>query len=99
MTPSEIQLALETGVDIVKIFPGNVVSYKMISDLKGPFPYLSIMPTGGVNLDNLAEWFKAGVSLVGAGSNLTTGADKNDYEQVTSMAQKYHKELMAIRNS
>ena len=57
------------------------------------------MPTGGVNLDNLAEWFKAGVSLVGAGSNLTTGADKNDYEQVTSMAKKYHKELMAIRNS
>lgn len=97
MTPTEIQQALETGVDIVKIFPGNVVSYKMIADLKGPFPYLTIMPTGGVSLDNLQDWFKAGVALVGAGSNLTSGANSDNYTQVTQMAEKYHDKLLEIR--
>lgn len=99
MTPTEIQKALETGVDLVKIFPGSVVSTKMISEVKGPFPYLSIMPTGGVNVDNMADWFKAGVTLVGAGSNLTKSADHDDFDGVTSMAKKYHQKLEEIRTA
>lgn len=98
MTPTEIQQALETGVDLVKIFPGSVVSKKMVSAVKGPFPHLSIMPTGGVNLENMEEWFDAGVSLVGAGSNLTAAADNDDFDGVTEMAEKYHNKLNSIRN-
>lgn len=97
MTPTEAQEALETGVDIIKIFPGSVVSTSMIAEIKGPFPYLTIMPTGGVNLDNMAAWFKAGASLVGAGSNLTQGAKTGDYQAVTTMASQYHQKLLEIK--
>lgn len=97
MTPTEAQEALETGVDIIKIFPGSVVSTSMIAEIKGPFPYLTIMPTGGVNLDNMAAWFKAGASLVGAGGNLTQGAKTGDYQAVTTMARQYHQKLLEIK--
>lgn len=98
MSPTEVQEALETGSDLIKIFPGSVVSQAMISEIHGPFPYVNIMPTGGVNLDNMEKWFKAGVTLVGAGSNLTAEAKVHNYSAVTNMAKKYHAKLEEIRN-
>lgn len=98
MTPTEVQSALETGSDLIKIFPGSVVSNSMISAIHGPFPYVNVMPTGGVSLDNMEEWFDAGVSLVGAGSNLTADAKTGNYQAVTEMANKYHNKLEEIRN-
>lgn len=99
MTPTEVQHAFETGADLIKLFPGSVISPEMISALKGPFPYSSIMPTGGVNLDNMETWFKAGVTLVGAGSNLTKAAADGDFDSVTEMAKKYHDKLIEIRKA
>ena len=55
------------------------------------------MPTGGVSLDNLETWFDAGVTLVGAGSNLTAAAKTGDYAGVTATAKKYRAKLDAIR--
>lgn len=97
MTPTEMQSALEAGVDLVKLFPGAVMKPAMVSAVLAPFPYLSIMPTGGVNVENMAEWFKAGVTLVGAGSNLTAGAKTGDYAGVTAQAKKYQAKLAEIR--
>ncbi|HAY52427.1 bifunctional 4-hydroxy-2-oxoglutarate aldolase/2-dehydro-3-deoxy-phosphogluconate aldolase [Schleiferilactobacillus harbinensis] len=97
MTPTEMQSALEAGVDLVKLFPGAVMKPAMVSAVLAPFPYLSIMPTGGVNVENMAEWFKAGVTLVGAGSNLTAGAKTGDYAAVTAQAKKYQAKLAEIR--
>lgn len=97
MTPTEMQSALEAGVDLVKLFPGAVMKPAMVSAVLAPFPYLSIMPTGGVNVENMAEWFKAGVTLVGAGSNLTAGAKTGDYAAVTAQAEKYQAKLAEIR--
>lgn len=97
MTPTEMQSALEAGVDLVKLFPGAVMKPVMVSAVLAPFPYLSIMPTGGVNVENMAEWFKAGVTLVGAGSNLTAGAKTGDYAAVTAQAKKYQAKLAEIR--
>jgi 2-dehydro-3-deoxyphosphogluconate aldolase/(4S)-4-hydroxy-2-oxoglutarate aldolase len=70
---SEINLAEELGVEIVKIFPGKEVGGpSFVSAVKGPCPWTSIMPSGGVSPDkeNLAAWFKAGASCVGLGSQL-----------------------------
>ena len=77
MTIAEIQAALEAGVDIVKLFPGNLFSPEMIKAIKGPLPQVDIMPTGGVSLDNLADWIKAGAVAVGIGSDLTRGSYQN----------------------
>lgn len=90
MTIQEIQHALELGVDIVKLFPGNLFSPSMIKAIKGPLPQANVMPTGGVSLDNLAEWIKAGAVAVGIGSDLTTEAVKTgDYSKVAQRAAQY----------
>ena len=96
-TPTEIQTALEAGVDLVKVFPGSVAGPAMVKALHGPFPQLAIMPTGGVSLNNLETWFDAGVTLVGAGSNLTAAAETGDYAGVTATAKKYREKLDAIK--
>jgi len=72
---SEISQAEELGAEIVKIFPGSSVGGPdFVKAIKGPCPWTSIMPTGGVEptVENLREWFEAGVTCVGIGSNLIT---------------------------
>lgn len=53
LTPLEAQNALEYGSELIKLFPGDITGPKMIKDLKGPFPYINILPSGGVNVDNV----------------------------------------------
>ncbi|WP_281890154.1 bifunctional 2-keto-4-hydroxyglutarate aldolase/2-keto-3-deoxy-6-phosphogluconate aldolase [Paenibacillus sp. YYML68] len=90
MTIQEIQKALELGVDVVKLFPGNLYSPAMIKAIKGPLPQANIMPTGGVSLSNLGEWIKAGAVAVGIGSDLTSDAVKTgDYSLVAKKAAQY----------
>ncbi|MBP1157511.1 MULTISPECIES: bifunctional 2-keto-4-hydroxyglutarate aldolase/2-keto-3-deoxy-6-phosphogluconate aldolase [unclassified Paenibacillus] len=90
MTIQEIQRALELGVDVVKLFPGNLYSPSMIKAIKGPLPQANVMPTGGVSLSNLGEWIKAGAVAVGIGSDLTTDAVKaGDYSLVAKKAAQY----------
>jgi 2-dehydro-3-deoxyphosphogluconate aldolase/(4S)-4-hydroxy-2-oxoglutarate aldolase len=90
MTIKEIQEALELGVDIVKLFPGNLYSPSMIKAIKGPLPQANIMPTGGVSLENLGEWIQAGAVAVGIGSDLTSEAvKKGDFSLVASRAAQY----------
>ncbi|HHH53123.1 MAG TPA: bifunctional 4-hydroxy-2-oxoglutarate aldolase/2-dehydro-3-deoxy-phosphogluconate aldolase, partial [Bacteroidetes bacterium] len=74
-TLSEISEAESLGAEIVKIFPGTAVGGPgFIKGIKGPSPWTSIMPTGGVSpeKDNLKAWFEAGASVVGMGSKLIT---------------------------
>jgi len=90
MTVRDIEQALELGVDIVKLFPGNLYSPAIIKAIKGPLPQANIMPTGGVSLDNLGEWIKAGAVAVGIGSDLTNEAvKKGDYSLVAKRAAQY----------
>ena len=69
---TEIARAEELGCEIVKLFPGDIYGPKFVKAIKGPQPWTSIMPTGGVSptLENLSEWFSAGVTCVGMGSQL-----------------------------
>ena len=71
-TLSEISRAEELGCEIVKLFPGGIYGPKFVKAIKGPCPWTSIMPTGGVSPteENLRGWFEAGVTCVGMGSQL-----------------------------
>lgn len=73
-TLTEIANAENMGAEIIKVFPGSVLGPDFISAVKGPMPWLKLMPTGGVELNehNLAAWYKAGVVCVGIGSQLIT---------------------------
>jgi 2-dehydro-3-deoxyphosphogluconate aldolase / (4S)-4-hydroxy-2-oxoglutarate aldolase len=97
MTVKEAIEALELGAEIIKIFPGNAFGPSIISAFKGPLPQGNFMPTGGVNLDNIKDWIKAGAVAVGAGSDLTKGANNGDYELVTETAAKFVEEVKKAR--
>ena len=88
-TPTEAITALEYGVDILKLFPGDVATPKGLKALKGPLPQANIMPTGGVSLENVEEWFKAGAYAVGAGSFITKGAATGDYKAVEDISREF----------
>ena len=72
-----------------------------MKSLKGPFPDIPMMPTGGVSDKNLAEWFQAGAFAVGAGSNLCpkTLVVSGDFDQITGIAKKYVAAIKAARNN
>ncbi|HBL36131.1 MAG TPA: 2-dehydro-3-deoxyphosphogluconate aldolase [Firmicutes bacterium] len=69
-TPTEILQAWDAGADFVKIFPATKLGPSFIKDVKGPLPQVRLTPTGGINLDNAAEFIKAGASFVGVGGSL-----------------------------
>ncbi|WP_068619856.1 bifunctional 2-keto-4-hydroxyglutarate aldolase/2-keto-3-deoxy-6-phosphogluconate aldolase [Paenibacillus tuaregi] len=99
MTVKEIQEALELGVDIVKLFPGNLYSPSVIKAIQGPLPQANLMPTGGVSLNNLKEWVNAGAAAVGIGSDLTTEAvSTGDYTLVAKKASEYARAFREAKN-
>lgn len=85
---TEIARAEELGAEIVKVFPGSTLGPGFVKAIKGPCPWTSIMPTGGVSPDpeNLKSWFDAGVTCVGMGSKLITKSvlQSGDFEQLTA---------------
>lgn len=89
MTVRDAIEALELGAEILKVFPGSAFGPSIIKDFKGPLPQGNFMPTGGVDLDNVEQWIKAGAVAVGTGSSLTKGAKTGDYELVTKTAQQF----------
>ncbi|WP_146816651.1 bifunctional 2-keto-4-hydroxyglutarate aldolase/2-keto-3-deoxy-6-phosphogluconate aldolase [Alkalibacillus haloalkaliphilus] len=74
MTVTEMMSALSYGCSIIKLFPGSQFGPSAINQFKGPLPQVSIMPTGGVNLENINEWFEQGAFAVGIGGSLTQGS-------------------------
>ena len=99
MTITEVLTALEAGADIVKIFPADLFGPKIIKDIKGPLPQAKMMPTGGVDADNVGEWIKAGAVAVGAGSSLIKGAKTGDWKAITDTARKFIANIKAARES
>ena len=97
MTIKEVVAAMEAGADIIKIFPGEVAGPKLIKAINGPIPQARMMPTGGVSVDNVDEWIKAGAVAVGAGSSLTAGAKKGDYAAITETAKKFVENIKIAR--
>jgi 2-dehydro-3-deoxyphosphogluconate aldolase / (4S)-4-hydroxy-2-oxoglutarate aldolase len=91
--------ALELGVDVVKIFPASLGGPSYLGALRGPFPDAPLMPTGGVNPDNLSAWFAAGAVAVGAGGDLANGASiaASDWADIEQRAARFASSLAATR--
>ena len=89
-TPTEIFSAWTAGADIVKVFPATSLGPKYFKDLRGPFPDIRLMPTGGVTIGNVGEWIKAGACAVGIGSDLLDkkAIEEERYEVLTERAAR-----------
>ena len=74
MTPTEILAAWRAGADVVKVFPARVLGPRYIADVRAPLPEVRLMPTGGVDATNAAEYLRAGAIGVAVGGNLVDPA-------------------------
>ena len=99
-TPTEVFRAYQMGADVIKIFPGSLAGPAYIKALKGPFPYIPMMPTGGVSSANVADWFAAGVVAVGAGSELCPPAlaMQGKWDEITRLARVFVENIQAARS-
>lgn len=100
-TLTEITRAEELGCEVVKLFPGDLYGPEFIKAIKGPQPWTTIMPTGGVNLseENLKGWFDVGVHCVGMGSQLISKdiiANK-DYAGLTQRVKEVYAIIAKLR--
>ena len=101
MTPTEVFAAWSAGGDIIKIFPAsNVGGASYLKALKGPFPHIKLCPTGGVNLQTIGDFVRAGASAVGVGGELVSKAaiDRGDFDEITRLASEYVKAFAAARS-
>lgn len=100
-TPTEIFTAWNAGADIVKIFPATSLGPGFVKDLRGPFPDIRVMPTGGVSIDNVGEWIKAGAVAVGVGSDLLDkkAIEAGQFDTLTERARRMVENLKAARNA
>jgi 2-dehydro-3-deoxyphosphogluconate aldolase / (4S)-4-hydroxy-2-oxoglutarate aldolase len=88
-TIGEILAAMESGADIVKIFPGEALGPAFVRAARSPLPQASLMPTGGVTIDNAVEWIAAGCVALGVGGSLTAGAKTGDFKAVTDLTRRF----------
>ncbi|MGF7400653.1 bifunctional 4-hydroxy-2-oxoglutarate aldolase/2-dehydro-3-deoxy-phosphogluconate aldolase [Thermoanaerobacterium thermosaccharolyticum] len=87
-TTTEMFKAYKMGSEVIKLFPGEFVNSKIIKSLKGPFPFLEFMPTGGVNDENINEWFENGAYAVGVGGYLTKGINFDNLDLLEERAKR-----------
>lgn len=102
-TLTEICRAEELGCEIVKLFPGGIYGPEFVKGIKGPQPWTSIMPTGGVSptKENLEAWFTAGVTCVGIGSKLIFKDQNNHYDldQIQTLTKKALQIISSLKNA
>ena len=100
-TPTEAQLAYDAGADFIKIFPADAVGPSYIKALRAPLPHLRIVPTGGVDVHNVADFLRAGCAAVGVGSALVSPRilQESDWPELTERAKKFVAAARAARNS
>jgi len=100
LTPTEVLTAWQAGADMVKIFPaGPVGGPKYIKALKGPFPQIDFIPTGGVNLETTPEFIKAGAAAVAVGGELVDvkALREGKVDVITSNARRFMDAVRAAR--
>jgi 2-dehydro-3-deoxyphosphogluconate aldolase/(4S)-4-hydroxy-2-oxoglutarate aldolase len=93
----EIIEAMESGADIVKVFPSETLGPGFVKSVLGPLPQAALMPTGGVRVENTADWIKAGCVAVGASAYLTAPARNGDFQAITSLARQFLAEIQRAR--
>jgi 2-dehydro-3-deoxyphosphogluconate aldolase/(4S)-4-hydroxy-2-oxoglutarate aldolase len=98
-TPTEILTAWEAGAEIIKLFPADVGGPSHIKAIKGPFPQVRILPTGGVTLDTMHDFLKAGACAVGLGSALVEAKaiETGNFTRIRDLAGQYVAKLAEFR--
>ncbi|MGG0451786.1 bifunctional 4-hydroxy-2-oxoglutarate aldolase/2-dehydro-3-deoxy-phosphogluconate aldolase [Priestia megaterium] len=102
LTPTEILTAYENGADVVKCFPANSFGPSYLKDLKGPLSHIPIIPTGGINVENVNEYLDASGIAVGLGSSLVNTSkllEEKDYEKLTERAMNFSKAIQKQNHS
>lgn len=99
-TPTEILTAWQAGADIVKVFPADVGGPAFLKAVHGPLPQIRLLPTGGVNLETLPNFVKAGACAVGLGSALVEkdALERGDMARVEELARAYVDAMQAARS-
>jgi 2-dehydro-3-deoxyphosphogluconate aldolase/(4S)-4-hydroxy-2-oxoglutarate aldolase len=99
-TPSEIIAAHRSGADIIKLFPASLGGPEYLNALRGPFPGLNIMPSGGVTPNNVQAWYEAGAIAVVAGSSLCPAslALESRFDEITYQAKSFVKVIQSFRS-
>lgn len=96
MTPTEILTAYEQGADIVKLFPAGVMGPGYLRDIQGPLSHIPLMPTGGVNLENITDYINAGAVAIGLGGaliNTKYEVNSRHLEQITEKAKQFTRKI------
>jgi 2-dehydro-3-deoxyphosphogluconate aldolase / (4S)-4-hydroxy-2-oxoglutarate aldolase len=98
LTPTEVMRGVRLGVDVLKLFPGSLGGPSYLRSLRGPFPDVPFMPTGGVSADNVGDWLAAGAIAVSAGSELASAGDisSGDFDGIRVKGRRF---LVAIREA
>lgn len=98
-TPTEIVQAYAAGADILKVFPATKLGPGYFKDMMGPLPHIPLMPTGGVSLENMTEFFNNGAVAVGIGSALFDKKliDNRDFNQITEIARQYVEKFNEVK--
>lgn len=94
MTPTEILTAYEAGADLVKIFPADNLGPSYLKNVKGPLGHIPLMPTGGINLNNIGDYVKSGAVCVGVGGALYNYETE---EEITAAARKFVEEFQKAK--
>jgi 2-dehydro-3-deoxyphosphogluconate aldolase/(4S)-4-hydroxy-2-oxoglutarate aldolase len=97
-TPTELLAAHEAGADIVKVFPADALGTSFFRGVRAPLPQLKLMPTGGVTIDNAADWLRAGAVAVGVGSALVDEAAiaRGDWALLTRNAERLRDAVRSV---
>jgi 2-dehydro-3-deoxyphosphogluconate aldolase/(4S)-4-hydroxy-2-oxoglutarate aldolase len=97
-TPTEVMRGVRLGVDVMKLFPGSLGGPSYLRSLRGPFPDVPFMPTGGVSADNVGDWLAAGAIAVGAGGELASAGDigSGDFAGIREKGRRF---VAAIREA
>lgn len=98
-TPTEVLTAWENGADIVKIFPADVGGPAYLKALRGPFPQIRVMPTGGVDITTAEAFLRAGACCLGVGSQLVDpkAVAQKDFGRLRALARQYSALVQRIR--
>lgn len=95
-TTTEAYNAMKYGAEILKLFPSNIYGPSFIKTIKGPFPNIQIIPTGGVSLENLDKWLEVGAIAVGVGGEFSKCAKEGNFEKVKELAKEFVNKITIV---
>lgn len=98
-TPTEILTGYEYGADLIKVFPASVVGPDYLKNVAGPLPHIPLMPTGGIDINNVSDYMKAGAVAVGVGSTLINAKKELTDQYLEEVSVKAKQFIEKVKNA